>query len=211
MISGPFLGTTSMKPGISRTAGCFQACLSATCDSSDALEFYALANETHLIWYADIFHFSTPSRFSKVAGCNAGTYAGIVSPTRARLPRRHRPRFRGPTSRRLGRRQSARLRQYQPGRRRGTRSRGRNAQLAPVPGHQGPEEYGRHEQPKDENKRKTEPQKEVKKSGHALLSFHSREEDPRFCQSPRQKRHTTQSRSSASSMTRSSPCPLFRA
>ena len=162
-----------MKPGMSRTAGCLLARLSATSYSSDALEFHALADKTHLIWYADTFHFSTPSEFLQVGGCSAGTSGRIVSPSRARLPRRHRPRSQGPTSRRPGRRQSARPRQYQPDKPRGTHSRGRSAR--------------------------------------GLAPCHSREEDPRVCQSPRQKRHTTQSRSSASSMTRSSPSPLLSA
>ena len=166
MISGPFLGTTSIKPGISRAAGCLLARLSATSYSSDALELHAFADKTSLIRYADTFHFLAPSEFLQGGGCSDGTYAGIVSPTRVRPPRRLRLRSRGPTSRKLGRRQSARLRQYQPGRRRDIRSTGRNARLA---------------------------------------TCHSREEGPRFCQSPRQKRQTTQSRSSASSMTRASP------
>ena len=161
-----------MKPGIwvyPRAAGCLLARLSATSYSSDALKLYALTDETRLIWYADTFHFSTPSEFLQGGGCSAGTYAGIVSPSRARPPRRLRPRSQGPTSHRRGRRQSARRRQYQPGRRLDTRSRGRSARLFPVPGHQGPEEYGRHEDPEGENIRKTETQKEEGKSDHDIL------------------------------------------
>lgn len=147
-----------------RAAGCFQACLSATCDSSDAFKLHAFADKTHFMRYADTFHFSTPSEFSKVDGYSAGTSSGTVSPTPSRPPRRLRLRSQGRTYRMTGRLLHGRLRQYPPGRRQGTHSTGRSARwLAPVP-------EGRHEEPEDEKKAKSDFQKQNEKSDHDTFS-----------------------------------------
>lgn len=94
---------------------------------TDALELYALTDKTRLIWYADTFHFSAPSRFLKDCGCSAGTSGRTVSPSRARPLYHHRQHSQGQTYRRRGRRQCARPHQYPPDKPRGTRSTDRSA------------------------------------------------------------------------------------
>lgn len=91
-----------------RAAGCLLAYLSATSNPADTFKLHALSDKTYLIRHADTFHFLTPLRFSKGGDCSAGTYGRRGCSTPGRLPRRHRLRSLGPTSRMRGRRQCAR-------------------------------------------------------------------------------------------------------